>query len=33
LVDELWNVNRERIGTGDPHLLPVAVTLQIPRAS
>jgi nucleoid-associated protein YgaU len=30
LVNRLWNLNRERIGTGEPDLLMVGTELRLP---
>jgi Tfp pilus assembly protein FimV len=32
IVEVLWRVNEQRIGTGDQDALPVGVTLRIPRS-
>jgi Tfp pilus assembly protein FimV len=30
VVDELWRLNAERIGTGDPNLIHAGQTLKLP---
>ena len=31
-VDRLWRLNRARIGTGDPDLLPAGITIVVARS-